>query len=118
MVSLLFALFVDWLADFKIGRYEIIRFGSIISFSASAFCFFALFTEGASCFVLFMAATVLVSLGTTCFSADMLPFLSDQLIGATSDELSATEQLYKWANMVSFFCLLFSYSSYPRQFFL
>ena len=55
VVSFLLAPFVGWLADFKIGRYEIIRFGSIISFSASIFCYFALFTGGVSCSVLFMA---------------------------------------------------------------
>ena len=74
VVSLLLAPFVGWLADFKIGRYEIIQFGSIISFSASIFCYFALFTGGVSCSVLFMAAMVLVSLGSTCFSAALLPF--------------------------------------------
>ena len=104
VVSLLLAPFVGWLADFKIGRYEIIRFGSIISFSASIFCYFALFTGGVSCSVLFMAAMILVSLGSTCFSAALLPFLSDQLIGATSDELSAALQWYIWADMVGF-CL-------------
>ena len=46
-----------------------------------------------------MAATVLVSLGNTCFVAATLPFLSDQLIGATSDELSAAVQWFCWANM-------------------
>ena len=102
VVSSLLAPFVGWLADFKIGRYEIIRFGSIISFSASIFCYFALFTEGVSGSVLFMAAFVLVSLGDTCFSAALLPFLSDQLIGATSDELSAAVQWYMWANSFGF----------------
>ena len=94
VVSLLLAPFVGWLADFKIGRHETIRFGSIISFSASIFCYFALFTGGASCSVLFMAAMVLVNLGSTYFSAALLPFLSDQLIGATSDDLSAAVQWY------------------------
>ena len=111
VVSLLLAPFVGWLADFKIGRYEIIRFGSIMSFSASIFSYFALFTGGASCSVLFMAAMVLVNLGTTCFSAALLPFLSDQLIGATSDELSAAVQWFNWSDMVGF-CLstIFSHS--------
>ena len=100
MLSLLLAPFVGWLADFKIGRYEIIRFGSIISFSAAIFYYFALFTGGASCSVLSMAGTVLVMLGSTCFSAATLPFLSDQLIGAASDELSAAVQWFCWANIV------------------
>ena len=74
-----------------------IRFGSIISFSAVIFCYFALFTGSTSCSVLFMASISLVSLGSTCFSAALLSFLSDQLIyyRATSDELSAAVQ---WCN--------------------
>ena len=35
MLPLLFAPFVVWLADFKIGRYEIIRFGSFLPVSFS-----------------------------------------------------------------------------------
>ena len=104
VVSLLLAPFIGWLADFKIGQYRIIRFGSIISFSASVFCFFTLFTGGGSCSMLFMVAIVLVNMGRTCFLAATLPFLSDQLIGATSDELSAAVQWYIWADMVGF-CL-------------
>ena len=35
-----------------------------------------------------------------CFLAAMLPFLTDQIIGATSDELSAVVQWYVWAKIL------------------
>ena len=57
-------------------------------------------------------AIVLVSFGYTCFLAAMLPFITDQIIGATSDELSAVVCWFYWAqcigiglaNLVSYFC--------------
>ena len=46
--------------------------------------------------VLFSAAAVIINLGVSCYYAAMLPFLTDQLIGATSDELSAVIRWYYW----------------------
>ena len=42
-------------------------------------------------------AIVIVGLGSMCYSAAMLPFITDQIIGATSDELSAVVRWYYWA---------------------
>ena len=87
---------IGWLADVKFGRYEIIKFGSLISFIVSIFFYLAVFIEGLR--NIFSAASLVIAhFGTICFSAAMLPFLTDQLIGATSDELSAVVQWYVWA---------------------
>ena len=106
-VSLLLAPLVGLLADVKFGRYEIIKTGSLVAFFASLFYYCALLLgEDASLLktLLLCAATILVYFGDTCYSAAMLPFLSDQIIGASSDELSAVVQWYYWAKHVGF-CL-------------
>ena len=92
----LFAPVIGWFADVKFGRYEIIKFGSVISFIVSIFFYLAVFIEGLR--NIFSAASLVIAhFGTICFSAAILPFLTDQLIGATSDELSAVVQWYLWA---------------------
>ena len=110
-VSLLLAPLVGLLADVKFGRYEIIKTGSLVAFFASLFHYGALLLgEDASLLktLLFCAATILVCFSDTCYSAAMLPFLSDQIIGASSDELSAVVAVvgrwYYWAKHVGF-CL-------------
>ena len=64
---------------------------------ASILVFFALVTEGTLCKVLVSIALAIVSLSSTCVSAAMLPFLTDQLIGATADQLSTVVYWYYWA---------------------
>ena len=80
----------------KFGRYEIIKFGSLVSFLVSILLYLEIFIEGLRN-VFSVESTVIVRVGTICFSAAMLPFLTDQLIGVTSDELSAVVQWYVWS---------------------
>ena len=98
IISILSPIFVLWLADKTFGRYEVVKFGSIISFSASVFFYLTFIFE--NCFFLstvcFSGLLITLGIGNTCFSAAILPFLTDQLIGATSDELSAVVQWYIW----------------------
>ena len=98
ILSSTFAPLIGWLADVRFGRYKVINFGFIVSFPASILCYFAFFTsEGYShSTVLLSLATCLVGFGNTCLSAAMLPFLTDQLNGANSDELSAVVCWYRW----------------------
>ena len=93
IVGSLLAPLLGWLADVKFGRYEIIKFGSLTWFSGSILFFLAVIIEGLRN-VFSIAAVVTAHFGATCFSAAILPFLTDQLIGATSDELSAVVQWY------------------------
>ena len=95
-VAYCFAPLVGWLADVKFGRYEMIKFGSFISFLASILYYFALLTTSTLSDVLFSGAVIITNLGGTCYYAAMLPFLTDQIIGATSDELSAVIRWYFW----------------------
>ena len=87
---------VGWLADVRFGRYEMIKFGSLVSFLASILYYFALLTSSTLSNVLFSAALVIINLGVSCYYAALLPFLTDQLIGTTSDELSAVVRWYFW----------------------
>ena len=98
-LSFIFAPLIGWLADVRFGRYEVIKFGSITSFLASLLYYFALFNGGGDTTlntVLSSVVFVIVGFGSTCYSAAMLPFLSDQIIGATSDELSTVVRWYCW----------------------
>ena len=107
-VSGIFAPLIGWFADVKIGRYETIKFGSLVSFIGSIFFYFALsgvhklvlFTGNFSTLsrVLLSVSVVLVSLGNAAFSAAILPFFTDQVIGATADELSTLIYWYVWAD--------------------
>ena len=74
-----------------------IKFGSLISFLASILYYFALLTTSTLSTVLFSAAVVIINLSGSCYYAAMLPFLTDQLTGATSDELSTVIRWYYWA---------------------
>ena len=99
-----FAPLIGWLADVRFGRYEVIKLGSIASFLASILYYFTMFTGGGDSTlsnVLWSIAFVIVGFGVTCYLAAMLPFLTDQIIGATSDELSAVVRWYFWAQNFS-----------------
>ena len=99
LLSFSFAPFVGWLADVRFGRYEVIKFGSIVSFLASILYYFAMFA-GESAYtlssVLYSIAFVIVSFQLISLEAAMLPFLTDQIIGATSNELSAVVCWHVW----------------------
>ena len=103
-LSFSFAPLIGWLADVKFGRYEVVKFGSIVSFLASILYYFAMITGGGDSTpsnLFSSVAIVFVSFGYTCYGAAMLPFLSDQIIGATSDELSAVVRWFYWAQYFS-----------------
>ena len=93
LISYLLAPFIGWLADVKFGRCNTLNFPTFIAFLASIFLYFALITAGVSTLndILLYIATALAFFGESCFTTAMLPFLTDQIIGATSDELA---QLY------------------------
>ena len=86
-LSCTFAPLIGWLADVRFGRYEVVKFGSIVSFSGQ----YIVLTGGGDptlSNVLLLVAFVTVGFGFSYLAA-MLPFITDQIIGATSDELSA-----------------------------
>ena len=108
---------IGWLADVRFGRYEMVKFGSLVSFLASILYYFALLTTSTLNNVLFSAAIIITNLGSSCYFAAMLPFLTDQLIGATSVELSTVVRWYFWTLCVGvstsrlYLYVVFSYVS-------
>ena len=97
--------FLIWLADAKFGRYGLVMFGSLMVFVSSAVFYLALLVSKDLLRLVFYSLAYAVSIiGNTCFSLAIVPFLTDQFVGATSDELSAVVQWHKWS--VSFGKLL------------
>ena len=89
-----------YLADVKFGRYGVVKLGSIGTFLASILYFFATFTQRVDSTlstVFSSLVIVIVCYGAACYVVAMLPFVTDQIIGATSDELSAVVRWYYWA---------------------
>ena len=102
--SFSFAPLVGWLADVKFGRYKVIKFGSLALFLASILHYFAMVTIGGASTlsnVFLSLAIVIAGFGYTCYLASILPFLTDQIVGATSDELSAVVRWYYWTEYIA-----------------
>ena len=101
--SSLLAPLIGFLADVKVGRYETIKIGSLASFFGCIFSFFTYLVSPfpwIAKFVFFPAQIVLFSFGEACYLMAVLLFLTDQIIGASSDELSAVVRCCFWANKV------------------
>ena len=94
--SNVFAPFFGWLADVKLGRYKVVIYGTLVSFATSILSFIGTFTSGSFHEVLTYIALIADGLAHVGFWAAILPFMTDQLIGATANELSAVVYWYYW----------------------
>ena len=119
-----FAPLIGWLADVRFGRYEVIKFGSIVPFLASILYYFTMITGGGDSTlstVLGSLAFATVNFGFISYEAAMLTFLTDQIIGATSDELSAVVRWYYWVQNLGIglstviYCFCIRNSTYVRS---
>ena len=98
LLLLILSPFLIWLADAKFGRYRLVMFGSLMAFGSSAVFYLALLvTKDLLSLVFYSLAYVVSIIGTTCFSLAIVPFLTDQFVCATSDELSAVVQWHTWS---------------------
>ena len=78
-----FAPLIGLLADVRFGRYEVIKFGTIVSFLVSILYFFENVTRddfSTLSTVLSSVVFVVVSFGFACYASSMFPFATDQLI--------------------------------------
>ena len=76
-----FAPFIGWLADVRLGRYDITRFGSTLSLSVSFFYYFAVLNASTLSTVLMSISIVVFRFGNTCYSAAMLLFIIRSPLG-------------------------------------
>ena len=116
ILRIFFPLF-GWIADTWIGRYRAILYGL---YSLILGCVFLTGSVIAYCYefnplvseIFFYMYSVFNSLGLAAIYANILPFITDQMIGASSDELSAAVHWWFWSfhfpSMVimDFFCAL------------
>ena len=100
--SYFLAPFIGWLADVKLGRYKVIIYGTLASFAASILFAVEPFIGAIFGKVLSCLAHAVDNISSTGFTAAMLPFMTDQLIGATADELSAVVYWFYWVGSLSF----------------
>ena len=98
----LLAPLIGFLADVKFGRYEMIKIGTLAFFFGNMFSFMTYFVSWITWLNIIFSAVqfMLFSFGLACFSVAILPFLTDQIIGASSDELSSVVRWYVWTSDV------------------
>ena len=84
-ISFILAPVAGWFADVKFGRYKVVSLVSFVTFFANIFLFLGVITSGVVSTLLLDLASLLVYIGQACYPIAMLPFISDQIIGATSD---------------------------------
>ncbi|XP_011409749.1 PREDICTED: solute carrier family 15 member 4-like [Amphimedon queenslandica] len=103
--------FMGWLADAKIGRYKAIV-GSIVSiFIASVLMIVGylihIFAGDSHAFVraivtILLGVGVLFNVGGfASFDANVIPFLTDQVLGASGESLSALVHWYFWVSALA-----------------
>ena len=103
--------FMGWLADAKIGRYKAIA-GSIVSiFIASVLMIVGYLIHifaGDSHTIVRIIVTILLGIGVlfnvggfASFDANVIPFLTDQVLGASGESLSALVHWYFWVSALA-----------------
>ena len=98
--------FTGWLADVKLGRYKVVLFGTLISFGSVMVFFCGLQIKYLMVGkVLLGIGMIAEGLGNACFLASMLPFMTDQLVGASAAKLGAVVYWYYWIANLSMFCI-------------
>ena len=110
--------FTGWLADVKLGRYKIVLFGTLISFSSVMVFYGGLQIKHLMVGKVLLGIGMLAEgLGDACFLASMLPFMSDQLVGANAAKLGAVVYWYYWIANLSLFCInIFGCLTSPIQY--
>ena len=98
--------FVGWLADVKLGRYKVVLFGTLISLSSNIIFFSGLQIKYSMIGKVLLGLGMLTEgLGDIFFLASMLPFMTDQLVGASAAKLGAVVYWYYWIANLSLFCI-------------
>ena len=101
----------EWVADAWIGRYKVIKAGILISLIANVVTICAIITM---CNISSSLKPVQIiiciglgvsALGYAAMSANIIPFILDQCIGASGEELSALIHWTLWTSILGSFIL-------------
>ena len=99
--------FFGWIADAKIGRYKAIIcsifieiFACVLISTTIVLSYYNLTTKILS-LALILLSGVINSIGTIMLLANNLPFIMDQMVDASSKQLSATIDWWFWSRNVS-----------------
>ena len=109
-VQLLFPI-PGWIADAWIGRYKVIRAGIFISFIANVVMIFAIImicnisSSSKPIQIIIYIGLGVSTVGYGAMSANIIPFILDQCIGASGEELSALIHWTLWTSILGSFIL-------------
>ena len=96
--------FIGWLSDVKLGRYKVIVFTSLVAFLSSIVYFLGVIFGDDYWREITSMTYIVERICRAGFSVAMLPFVTDQLIGASSDELSSVVQWFYFFQQVGVLC--------------
>lgn len=103
---------MGWVADAKIGRYKALKYSIMCIFAAGlcivlGYSFHIVTYHVSHPFSFKLIAAVLLATGVllnvcgfACFDANVIPFLTDQILGASGDKLSALIHWYFWLSAI------------------
>ena len=96
-----------WIADAWIGRYKVILYSMLVSLLGSIILNVEIIISNypslnVIAIVLLYISDFVNSVGMVGFNANTLPFITDQMIGASGDELSAAVDWYYWVINIPF----------------
>ena len=99
--------FFGWIADAKIGRYKaiicsiFIEIFACVLISATILLSYYNLTTKILSLALILSTEVIHSIGMIMFFANNLPFIIDQMVDASSKQLSATIDWWFWSRNIS-----------------
>ena len=106
-LSLVFP-FAGWMADALIGRYNAIVSGTVLCLFAGIIGLVGYSLQSSAITQENFLAHIFIvinSIGVAAFLANYIPFATDQLVGASSDELGLLVIWYAWGSYVSSFLM-------------
>ena len=101
-IFLVFYPIVGWLGDCKFGKYKVLQAALYFLLASIVLYNLSVFVCGDSFLLTYSAAAVGI-VAALCYVSSIAPFLMDQMIGASGEELSFTIYWALWGVMVGWF---------------